>query len=842
MENQDYHSYTHSPTRSSYHGLPSSTDSDLKNKESTHQDREDSDVTNGTDIFARGLFESNRDPLRDNFDNKEEKSTASITITESSTSSQINEPHKKLIESHKFTFWQKAEWVGKKVGWGLVALVVSVIAIATFPISGTIAYFYFKQDAIKEKKAEFSNESVKIIQNEMKNLKDVMKTSSTNWGNVQPKETREISNKEQRVLDTVWSYAKAYKECRGANEALVKPIEENILSPKIAKLLDKLEKKLLDRSSCDKILKEIKELFLECVISSIVEASHHRERYKEQFSSECHFARGNLFPKTLENNFELETADGQKKKFKETVKQLNNDCSRSYLEQRDAKLFKSQIDYMKSNKGIRLSPLKGETQVQGTLLNGLEDRLAIEGAGKEGADKPIDTILRGSYAVHGMKDVFKAKEGTLQKRSVGIYELDRHLQVLESLDRDSSEYKNELKRFGFKNIEDLRSELHHRRDLSIAQALPKIVRSVEIISKDPEALRMAVATGKFLYVEEGLLTHSGIKDDKEKSMIEDMKGTMDYLRNNTEIRFDDSMKIGDSPKITVGYPQSASKSDELDLSNPKVTIVIPNPSKVIHEDRPFELESLYFNTGMNEQAAIAPYTGVYDPLEDDINKEGNDILVKYAHSSTDALTSEINQLAAKIKKANDKITWINTHTSEVKRRELVAGSYDFNVDEGDHDKQVSTRLEREKEARAQIAELETSIKQFEAEKQKLTKDKETLESFPKAIAGSTGIQAINLRNQVVSILKGVKGRCCKSSKDRTGVEVPRTLAAAAVKLDPTINEKELRTQLQKSGRMIAGYNIGNVDRPGFKFSNLQLNLLDKAHRPPKEFCNDRTQD
>jgi hypothetical protein len=136
------------------------------------------------------------------------------------------------------------------------------------------------------------------------------------------------------------------------------------------------------------------------------------------------------------------------------------------------------------------------------------------------------------------------------------------------------------------------------------------VQSLDKMSKNPIALDTAVAAGSFLHVAEGFLSHL---DSSEKTMLEDMKGTMDYLSENCKVAF-----IRD-----ILHPQVI-------LEEGKIVIRLPQPENyAANAPSTLGLSALYFNTGVNENQSKGHLFKKYDILQAAINADSMNKLYAY---------------------------------------------------------------------------------------------------------------------------------------------------------------------------------------------------------------------
>lgn len=212
--------------------------------------------------------------------------------------------------------------------------------------------------------------------------------------------------------------------------------------------------------------------------------------------------------------------------------------------------------------------------------------------------------------------------GIKKAKNMGILSLDDQLTKFKTEEErinkmpDGDDKTKELNRLnkklrkelGFKDMEEFRAEISMRRDFCISQALPELIASIMKSAENPDALRIALAAGNFLHVVEGLLSHL---NGAERAMIEDMKGTLDYLSKNMTIKFAENQ---------VGGPDISVNND--DVNNPKITVVLPMPKleKPIPEypdgfpkNIELGLTAICFNTAVNETHTLRQLGGVFMP-------------------------------------------------------------------------------------------------------------------------------------------------------------------------------------------------------------------------------------
>lgn len=258
--------------------------------------------------------------------------------------------------------------------------------------------------------------------------------------------------------------------------------------------------------------------------------------------------------------------------------------------------------------------------------------MQIKGVTK-GKNKGIDSLMKNLKKFEEKEKSLEAKIQNL-KDKVELSEKDQ--EALEKLEKEKAHINNELrKELGFASLDELRAEISMRRDLCISQALPELIASVMKTANNQEALQKAIAAGSFLHVAESLLSHL---NGSERAMIEDMKGTLDYLSENTTIEFDKNAP----PSGSIEVVTSDANNPKITQQNPKINIKLPLPKGVkielteganpelpaSEQSRPnlkLGLTAICFNTAVNEEHSLhqlLPKQGLYqeEMLADGLNK------------------------------------------------------------------------------------------------------------------------------------------------------------------------------------------------------------------------------
>lgn len=401
-----------------------------------------------------------------------------------------------------------------------------------------------------------------------------------------------------KVMNQINCALAAAIQCNGGNPIKLNEEQKKIINDALVKIQERMAEGKDVKNEVKKIQKAIKQ--------SIPAAA--RDRFKTELS----IARGKNAPEVLIKAFQLEgnqiLRGAGRETFVEQTKKYSLTIGKDYLDKRktgaQGDLRAQAFATLNGDPGLRVSALKKQTEYQGVTVNGHEHSL------KDDKGKEAVVQRSGVWAVHSMGDKPNTSILGLQKK---IRKLDEKIAKLQSqLDPDIAieHMKTERIRKEIAGYKAERKMLHdllvERRDLTVAQALPKVVASVQRMTKDPAALKIAIATKKFVHIEEGLLSGN---EGAEEHMMEDMKGTVDYLQNNCNIVFDDQMPAGAEPKVEV--------AEDPNTKDPIITIRMPKP--VGNQDvgkGVYSLVPIYFNTGVNSRA----HTG-QNPLQDEINAE-----------------------------------------------------------------------------------------------------------------------------------------------------------------------------------------------------------------------------
>lgn len=420
---------------------------------------------------------------------------------------------------------------------------------------------------------------------------------------------------ETRCAEEIMSYYYAVLECIGISYENQKKIETD-LYPAIFAEIDKLKDSISQQKPIDGILKNIKDHF-----RNFAKNTFHVSQ--KDFEDAYDATRPDIIAEKVNNSITLQKTDKEQTtevKLTERTSQLSTYYGGDYLRQRTEdrppdENYKAPIEHLQ-NHSYRVST-QGGPQFQGTILNG-----QIHGVCNE-EGKCIGVVLRsGAFTVHDRKSktmglsALELKLEQLKQLQIEIDYSDRS--EVENIKKKEQTLQQELDKLGFDTIEEFEEELTFRRDMCIAQALPKLVQSIGEMAQNEQSLRAALQTGSFLHVEEGLLSHL---DSSERVMIEDMKGTLDYLRQNCKIVLDNEV-IGPVLEITESN------------SKPFITIRCPFNAEVEPAYDSLMLTSLYFNTGINEWQTFGHLFKGYDPLQAQINTESLNELHRYASQLT----------------------------------------------------------------------------------------------------------------------------------------------------------------------------------------------------------------
>ena len=285
-----------------------------------------------------------------------------------------------------------------------------------------------------------------------------------------------------------------------------------------------IEKRVNDPSYDAGRAKEIKKAFKKGLIE---------EFDKETFEYELTKERGRQLPAKLEQAFKI-----GKNKVREKTVSLNASIGAKYLSV--AGDYTDQVDYIKSHRqgdnwGQRCSQAKEGNELQGMVLNGRVHTAFVN-------DKKVEEIYRsGAFAIHG-----RGKTGLSRLKEMKA-ELDKsdNDEILGKLSKEWQVEKSFVKT-------KLKNEIKFRTDMTVAQALPKICQSIRSMALDKSSMEMAAKTGRFLHVEQSLLSDL---EGNELGMIQDMKGGIDHIREKAKVKFveegEDSISVDDKGNILI---------------------------------------------------------------------------------------------------------------------------------------------------------------------------------------------------------------------------------------------------------------------------------------------------
>ncbi len=340
---------------------------------------------------------------------------------------------------------------------------------------------------------------------------------------------------------------------------------------------------------------QIQESFQKC-IKKILKEEIINEKEEENIQSQIHQQRGILADPVVENRF---TEAGVK--FIETISIVPmGNMSGSYLEQLLTQKGLQQgnealIATTKSPPSLRVSANKKEENLQAIAINLQRHELKVE------KGKPEVIMRSGAPCTHG-------REYNGKKCSLG------ELEDLRKGKADKTERAN------------IQKEIDIRIGCSTAQALPKVLASIKEMMSDPTKRAIAMRTGTFLHVEQSFLSHL---DKSEHHMIQEERAAFKNITENLQVRFGDaeSLVVRTDGKIIVTLKKEAGKNDT--------------------DDRTFSVLAPLFLQGVNEKQSLGNLVGKVDPLQDDINTEGYELLKTYIlnNFSYGQSTPEIEELS-----------------------------------------------------------------------------------------------------------------------------------------------------------------------------------------------------
>jgi len=349
-------------------------------------------------------------------------------------------------------------------------------------------------------------------------------------------------------------------------EEMVRVIEDNATDDNIADLDDK---------NREAIINAVKEYVP--IVSS------------EEVKRQTDIARGEITPRTLVKSYTFGDFEAE-----ERLETLDPDTAvaSDYLYQvgldEDAK-------NIELRQGIRVSESKNYPEIAGKSVNLWRQSMQV-------GDKEEAVLFRsGVFSVHSFK-------------SSSIRKLDDVLTKIAEMETDE-EKSAAIKSLRWPKrmkptLTDVESALSRRRHLGIAQALPKIVASLEESFKNREALENAIKTGKFLHAETSYLSDF----DDERRMLHDMVYVMEMLSKHVKVYF------ADDPELLI-YVNS--DTDDISLNFP-----IPKDAPEGLTDQNFGLLSLMFSQGVNFKQAVSAFVNVSEQTL--INQKALNELKEYA--------------------------------------------------------------------------------------------------------------------------------------------------------------------------------------------------------------------
>ncbi len=268
---------------------------------------------------------------------------------------------------------------------------------------------------------------------------------------------------------------------------------------------------------------------------------------KQEFVKEVEMQMGMSVPKTIKNEFTIKkTGIFGKDKVKEEVENISFDLSIAYLEGKGGR--EDTVQYMKDhNKGVRPSRLRSGEKFQGMPVNLRHHKVQV-------GDKVIHSLRSGAFAVHD------------------------------------------------KNIP---KEDHQ--DFVVAQALPKVIKGIELIVGDPNKLKIAMEKGGFLYHEQSYMSDM---DKSEAEMIKDVRLALKRLGKDLQIQFSKKeapgLKMGENGKMIY-------------------TMAVPEGGK----EGTYPVTTIFTTHSVNEKQAFGQLKGKKNELQNEINKEAMERLVSY---------------------------------------------------------------------------------------------------------------------------------------------------------------------------------------------------------------------
>lgn len=274
---------------------------------------------------------------------------------------------------------------------------------------------------------------------------------------------------------------------------------------------------------------------------------------KQKFVKEVEMQMGMSVPKVIKNEFEIGST-GQVIKVQEEVENIPFDLSIAYLEGK--KGHDKAVEYMKShNIGVRPSRVRSGKKFQGMPINLRHHTVQV-------GDKVIHSLRSGAFAVH-----------------------------------DKKIPENEHK------------------DFVVAQALPKVIKGIELIVGDPNKLKIAMEKGKFLYHEQSYMSDM---DKSEAEMIRDVRLALKTIGNDLQIRFSNNEKAG----LTM---------DE----DGKMTYTMPVPEG--GKKGIYPITTIFTTHSVNEKQAFGQFRGKKNELQNEINEEAMERLVGYSGEEIESI-------------------------------------------------------------------------------------------------------------------------------------------------------------------------------------------------------------
>lgn len=318
---------------------------------------------------------------------------------------------------------------------------------------------------------------------------------------------------------------------------------------------------------------------------------------KKEFKKELDLTRGRTAPEILMKKNTINETE-----VTEKAVMLPTSIGADYL---DAVGMHENADLIRDIPGIRVSEAKPYPEVAGKSINLWKQSVATN-------DGEAASVLRsGAFSVHGEK-------------SHSIKRLATVLAMEEGPEKEAA----------IKNLEKIKEGMTVQQtydklmSFGIAQALPKLLASLQDSAEDPIAFQNALLSGSFLHAEFSYLSFFL----KERHMIHDMEEVVGYLNDHLKVTFVEPDLLSDKPY-------------SLNTNGDNILIKLPRP-KHLEDDLDFKgiefnVKTLMFNQGVNFGSALNTYVeatnfgqykkrdlGVYEQTE--LNNRSLEELKKHA--------------------------------------------------------------------------------------------------------------------------------------------------------------------------------------------------------------------